>query len=215
MRYKAQAVVRDPRDRILGDAQSVGAEAVHSEAVEDQPHRVTIRASAAALGFVTGFAGLPYVPILAPLPPERHPAARYIGGTILDFWVATQRSLGASGLPFISWEELPQHATPVVEEMYLATDDAYYYTADPLRPVTFEDVQPGDLLVIEDHVGVLYQDRSPGGGGDGILNRWDRILGGYFEPIRDMPLGDAFVSGITVFRLPPPDQPADISGDGG
>jgi hypothetical protein len=215
MRFKAQAVVRDPRDRILGDAQSVGAEGVHADAIEDQPHRVTIRASAAPLGFITGFAGLPYVPILQPVPPERHPAARYIGGTILDFWVATQRSLGATGLPFISWEELPHYATTVVEEMYLATDDAYYYTADPLRPVTFEDVQPGDLLVIEDHVGVLYQDRSPGGGGDGILNRWDRILGGYFEPIRDMPMGDAFVSGITVFRLPPPDSSSGTSDNGG
>ena len=71
----------------------------------------------------------------------------------------------ASALPFLSWEELPQHATTVVEEMFLATDDAYYFTDDPLQPVTFEDVQPGDLLAIEDHVGILYQDRSPGGGG--------------------------------------------------
>jgi len=209
MRYKAQAVIRDPRDRILGEAQSVGAEGVHAAALEDQPHRVTVRASAAPLGFVTGYAGLPYVPILHEVPGGQHPAALYLGGTILDFWIGTQRSMGASGLPFMSWEELPQHAATVVEEMFLATDDAYYFSDDPLRRVTFEDVQPGDLLVIEDHVGILYQDRSPGGGGDGLLNRWDRILGGYFEPIRDMPIGDAFVSGITVYRLPPLEIPAE------
>jgi len=208
MRFKAQAVIRDPRDRILGEAQSAGAESVHAAALEDQPHRVTIRASTAPLGFVTGYAGLPYVPILQPVPPERHPAAQYIGGTILDFWIDTQRSMGASSLPFMSWEELPQYATTVVEEMFLANDDAYYFTDDPLRPVTFEDVQPGDLLAIEDHIGILYQDRSPGGGGDGLLNRWDRILGGYFEPIRDMAMGDAFVSGITVYRLLPLETPA-------
>jgi hypothetical protein len=210
MRFKAQAVLRDPRDRILGEAQSVGAEGVHAAALEDQPHRVTIRASAAPLGFVTGYSGLPYVPILRSVSPEQHPVARYLGGTILDFWVGTQRSMGATALPFMSWEEIPLHATTVVEEMFLATDDAYYFTDDPLRPVTFEDVQPGDLLAIEDHVGILYQDRSPGGGGDGLLNRWDRILGGYFEPIRDMAMGDAFVSGITIYRLPPLAPPADM-----
>ena len=209
MRFKAQAVIRDPRDRILGEAQSVGSEGVHAEALEDQPHRVTIRASAAPLGYVTGYAGLPYVPILRQVPAEQHPTTRYLGGTILDFWIGTQRSMGASDLPFISWEELPEHAAMVVEEMFLGTDDVYYFSDGPLRAVTFEDVHPGDLLVIEDHVGILYQDRSPGGGGDGILNRWDRILGGYFEPIRDMALGDAFVSGITVYRLPSLDGPED------
>ena len=86
--------------------------------------------------------------------------------------------------------------------MFLADDGTYYYTMDPLRPVTFDDVRVGDLLSIEDHVGILYQDRGPGGGGDGVLNRWDRLLGGYFEPLRDMPLGEAFVSGVTVYRLP-------------
>ena len=59
----------------------------------------------------------------------------------------------------------------------------------------------GDLVSIEDHVGVLYQDRGPGGGGDGVLNGVDRLLGGYFEPLRDMPLRDAFISGITVYRI--------------
>ena len=35
------------------------------------------------------------------------------------------------------------------------------------------------------------------------MNRWDRLLGGYFEPLRDMPVEDAFHSGITVYRLTP------------
>jgi hypothetical protein len=89
----------------------------------------------------------------------------------------------------------------VVEEMFLAEDGIYYYTDDPFRPVTFDEVHPGDLLSIEDHVGVLYQDRSPGGGGDGVLNKWDRLLGGYFEPLRGMPVEEAFHSGIIVYRL--------------
>ena len=36
----------------------------------------------------------------------------------------------------------------------------------------------------------------------GVLNGGDRLLGGYFEPLRDMPLEEAFVSGVTVYRLP-------------
>ena len=200
MRFKARAVVRDHRDRILDEAVSLGAERVHADSIAEQPHRVSIRASDAALGVMQAYSGLPYVPVRSGLSPEEHPAARFIGGTILDFWIASQRRLG-SELPFVSWEELPEHATVVVDEMFLAQDGHYYFTLDPLRQVTFDEVGVGDLITIEDHVGVLYQDRSPGGGGDGILNRWDRLLGGYFEPLRDLPLGDAFHSGITVYRL--------------
>jgi hypothetical protein len=35
-----------------------------------------------------------------------------------------------------------------------------------------------------------------------LLNSWDRLLGGYFEPLRDMPVEEAFIAGITVYRLP-------------
>jgi len=202
MRFKAQAVVRDVRDRILDDATSPGPEGVHAVTVAEQPHRVTVRASDAVMGVLLSYSGLPYVPVRAGLAAEAHPATRFIGGTILDFWIAAQRRTGAAELPFFGWEELGAQGSVVVTEMFLATDGNYYYTDDPLRPVTYEEVQVGDLLSIEDHVGVLYQDRGPGGAGDGVLNTWDRLLGGYFEPLRDMPLGDAFVSGITVFRLP-------------
>lgn len=203
MRFKAQAVVRDGRDRVLDEAISPGAAGVHATTIAEQPHRVTVRAGDLALGFVQGYAGLPYVPVSDGLPAAEHPATRFIGGTILDFWIATQRALGAE-LPFFGWEELAKRGTVVVEEMFLAGDGIYYYFDDPLRPVTFDEVQPGDLLSIEDHVGVLYQDRGPGGGGDGVLNTWDRLLGGYFEPLRDMPVGEAFLSGITVYRLAAP-----------
>ena len=162
--------------------------------------RVTVRASGDALGVIQGYAGLPYVPVSNDLLASAHPASRFIGGTVLDFWIATQRALGAADMEFFGWEELGEWGTTVVEEMFLAEDGIYYYTYDPVRPVTFDEVQVGDLLSIEDHVGVLYQDRSPGGGGDGVLNKWDRLLGGYFEPLRDMPVEEAFHSGITVYR---------------
>ncbi|MGD8816815.1 MAG: hypothetical protein PVJ51_06485 [Acidobacteriota bacterium] len=207
MRFKAQAVVRDLRDRVLDEAASPGPEAVHAASIAEQPHRVTVRASDAPLGVLQSYAGLPYVPVLVALPPAEHPATRFIGGTILDFWIATQRSLGAD-LPFFGWQELAARGEVVVEEMYLANDGTYYYTDDPLRPVTFDEVRVGDLVSIEDHVCVLYQDRGPGGPGDGVLNGVDRILGGYFEPLRDLPMADAFVSGITIYRVDTGTDPA-------
>lgn len=200
MRYKAQAVVRDVRDRVRDEAVSPGPEGVHAESLAAQPHRVTVRASDAPLGVLQGWAGLPYVPVRAGLAPAEHPATRFIGGSILDFWIASHNARGA-GLPFFGWQELAERGEVVVAEMYLADDGGYYHSDDPLRAVTFEEVRVGDLLSIEDHVGVLYQDRGPGGGGDGLLNGVDRLLGGYFEPLRDMPLADAFVSGITVYRI--------------
>lgn len=209
MRFKAQAVVRDHRDRVLDEASSPGAEGVHAETLAAQPHRVTVRAGDRPLGMIQGYSGLPYVPLPDGLAPAAHPAERFIGGTILDFWIATQRRLGAGELPFFGWQELPERAAVVIEEMFLAADGTYYHTAEPLRPVTFDEVQPGDLLSIEDHVGVLYQDRGPGGGGDGLLNAWDRLLGGYFEPLRDMPVEEAFLAGITVYRLPEGSGPLD------
>lgn len=202
MRYKAQAVVRDTRDRVLDEAVSPGPEGVHATAIAEQPYRVTVRAGDSALATLQGYAGLPYVPLMTALAPPEHPATRFIGGTILDFWIATQRRLGAD-LPFFGWEQLADHGEVVVAEMYLADDGAYYHSDDPLRPVTFDEVEAGDLLSIEDHVGVLYQDRGPGGAGNGVLDGADRLLGGYFEPLRDMPLRDAFHAGITVYRLDP------------
>jgi len=201
MRYRAQAVVRDVRDRVLDEAASPRPEGVHAADIAAQPHRVTVRAGDGALGVMQGYAGLPYVPLSPGLAPALHPATRFLGGTVLDFWIASQRRLGAEDLPFFPWEELAERGDVVVAEMFLADDGNYYYTYDPLRPVTFDEVRVGDLLSIEDHVGVLYQDRGPGGAGDGVLNGVDRLLGGYFEPLRDMPLSEAFHSGVTVYRV--------------
>ena len=202
MRYKAQAVVRDTRDRVLDEAVSPGPEGVHAADLAQQPHRVTVRAGDTLLATLQGYAGIPYVPIVRELAPAEHPATRFIGGTILDFWIASQRQLGVE-LPFFSWEQLVERGDVVVAEMYLADDGGYYYTDDPLRPVTFDEVRVGDLLAIDDHVGVLYQDRGPGGAGNGVLDGDDRLLGGYFEPLRDLPARDAFHSGITVYRVAP------------
>lgn len=201
MRFKAQAAVRDLRDRVLDEATSPGAEGVHARSVAEQPLRVSVRAGDTLPGAIQAYSGLPYVPVRSDLAPAEHPATRFIGGTVLDFWIATQRSLGAEAMDFFGWERLADRGKVVVREMFLANDGTYYFTDDPLRSVTYDDVAVGDLLAIEDHVGVLYQDRGPGGAGDGVLNSGDRLLGGYFEPLRDMPVGDAFISGITVYRV--------------
>lgn len=202
MRYAVRAVVRDHRDRVLQQAESPGAGAVTEGDPARAPHRVTLQAGEDDFGVMLGYAGLPYVPTVGEVESGRHPVNRYLGGTILDFWLAARRATGAWSGGFVDWERLPEVAGVVVEEMFLASDGAYYHTDDPLRAVSWEDLRPGDLVVIEDHVGVLYEDRGPGGGGDGVLNRWDRALEAYFEPLRQTSLGDAFVSGISVYRLP-------------
>lgn len=199
MRFRARAVLRDHRDRVLGQVLSPGAEAVHAVEPADRPHRVTVRGEEDALLRLRGYGGLPYVP----LSPEaaRSAVGSYIGGTVLAFWIGAVRQQAGTGLPFFGWRQLPARARTVVDEMFLAKDGSYYYTDDPLRPVTYDTVETGDLLAIEDHVGVLLEDRGPDGAPDGVLNRWDRSLEAYFEPLRETALGDAFVSGITVYRL--------------
>lgn len=207
MRFAVRAVIRDLRDRIRQRAESPGAAAVGEESPLAAPHRVTIRGGDDPFGRMLGYAGLPYVPVVDQPELRGRMVERYLGGTILDFWLASLRSADAYAGPLVDWERLPEIAETVVDEMFLANDGAYYWTDDPLRAVTWEEVEAGDLIVIEDHVGVLWQDRGPGGGGDGILNRWDRALEAYFEPLRDTALGDGFVSGITVYRLPEADLP--------
>lgn len=202
MRYAVRAVVRDPRDRILQQVQSPGREAVTETDPTRAPHRVTVLGGEDAFGVLLGYAGLPYVPTVGDVAPGRRPVDRYLGGTVLDFWVAALRDVGAWDGGTVDWEELPRVAEVLVDEMFLANDGAYYYTDDPLQVVSWDGLRPGDLIVIEDHVGVLYEDRGPGGGGNGVLDRWDRALEAYFEPLRETALGEAFVSGISVYRLP-------------
>lgn len=205
MRFGARAVVRDHRDRILQQASSPGAAGVHAAAVADRPHRITVLAGDDAFGRMLGFAGLPYVPVDPATPLQVHPVNLYLGGTVLDFWTAAQNASGMLVDPAPDWQRLDDLADVVVDDMFLATDGGYYYSADPRRAVSWATVRPGDVLAIEDHVGVLFEDRGPGGGGDGVLNRWDRALEAYFEPLRDTSLGDAFVADIRVYRLKAPD----------
>ena len=200
MRFSAQAVVRDHRDRILGRAIAAGAESILASGAA-APHRVTVTAGTDPLGQLQGFAGLPYVPFVGRVVAAQHPAAGRIGGTVLDYWITANRELRSRSLPYFSWEELSNHADLLVDDMFLANDGTYYYSNDPLRPVTFDRVRPGDIVAIDDHIGVLFEDRGPGGGGDGLLNRWDRVLEAYFEPLRDSMMGDAFIADISVLRL--------------
>ena len=198
MRFSARAVTRDHRDRIL-DRTLPLFEQVDASLL-DSVHRVTVRAGSNPLGVLQGYAGIPYVPFPGWPPSIDHPASGYLAGTVLDFWIASHRELGVA-VPFVDPEAIDQVADLIVSDMFLARDGGYYYSEDPLEPVTFEIVAPGDLLVIEDHTGVLFEDRGPGGGGDGLLNRWDRALEAYFEPLRTTLLGDAFVADVAVYRL--------------
>lgn len=203
MRFSARAVVRDHRQRILQQVAAAGAKQVHAPVVHDRPLRVTVFAGDDAFGRMLGFAGLPYVPMAPSTPPQAHPVTLYLGGTILDFWVAAQRDDAslANGVP--DWERLEELADVVVDDMFLGEDGGYYHSSSPRRAVDWQTVRPGDVLAIEDHVGILYEDRGPGGGGDGVLNRWDRALEAYFEPLRETPLDEAFVADIRVYRLRP------------
>lgn len=203
MRFRAQAVIRDSSERFLQRAESPGGDAVSAPSAAQAPHRVTVRAGDDGFGHLLAFAGLPYVPFSAITAPGTHPVERVLGGTVLGFWLQAQRLAGTYHGPLVSWERLDEIADLVVDDMFLANDGTYYFTSDPRQPVTYDAVQPGDLLVIEDHIGVLYEDRGPGGGGDGILNRWDRLLEAYFGPLRDTAAGDAFVADTSVYRLRP------------
>ena len=92
MRFAARAVVRDWRDRILQQVQSASADQVHEPEPSMRPHRITVRAGDDPFGQLMAYAGLAYVPYLSE---EGHPADRFIGGTVLDFWLRAQRAAGA------------------------------------------------------------------------------------------------------------------------
>ena len=200
MRYAARAVVRDGQERILQQVSSPAATEVHVGAESQRPHRVSMRAADDSMGRLQAYAGLPYVPYtnsdLA-----AHPVHDYLGGTVLAYWLSAQRAAGSYDGPLITWERLDQVADVVVDDMFLANDGGYYWTRDPLRAVEWGTVQVGDIVSIEDHVGIAFQDRGPGGGGDGVVNRWDEAWEAYFEPLRTTRLGEAFVSDIRVWRL--------------
>ncbi len=199
MRFMVRAVIRDQRNRILQRSASPGGDEAHATSPSGRPHRVTVRAGDDAFGILQGFAGLPYVPMIGEM--DDHPAERFLGGTVLAFWQASRRRAGDFEGPILPWDRLEDIADRVVDDMFLAVDGAYYWTSDPLRAVGFDVVRQGDILTIDDHAGVLYEDRGPGGAGDGILNRWDRAFEAYFEPLRTTQLGEAFVADIAVWRL--------------
>lgn len=201
MRFAARVVLRDHRDRILQQVTGASAPAVLAADPRARPHRVTVRGGDDPFGRMRAYAGLPYVQMVGDVPAEGHPTTLFLGGTVLDFWVAGLRGAGQWWGGYVPWEALSGQAEVVVDDMFLATDDAYYYSDDPLRAVSWDVVAPGDIVTIDDHVGILLEDRGPGGGGDGILNRWDRILNAYFEPLRENEMGEAFHADIRIYRL--------------
>ncbi len=200
MRFAARAVVRDEQARILQQVSSPAAAEVHADAISGQPHRITVRAADDPIGRLQGYAGLAYVPF-AGSNPAAHPVRAYLGGTVLAYWLSAHQAAGTYDGRLITWESLDQVADIVVDDMFLANDGGYYWTRDPLRPVDWGTVEIGDIVTIEDHVGIIFQDRGPGGGGDGVVNRWDEAWEAYFEPLRTTQLGEAFVSDIRVWRL--------------
>jgi hypothetical protein len=115
--------------------------------------------------------------------------------------LSAQAAAGAYDGQLITWESLDQVADVIVDDMFLANDGGYFWTRDPMRAVDWGTVQIGDIVTIEDHVGIIFQDRGPGGGGDGLVNRWDEAWEAYFEPLRTTRLGEAFVADIRVWRL--------------
>lgn len=200
MRFAARAVVRDGQARILQQVSSPAATEVHANAISEQPHRVTVRAADDPMGRLQGYAGLAYAPFTnSDL--VAHPVHDYLGGTVLAYWLSAQRDAGTYDGQLVTWENLDQVADVVVDDMFLANDGGYYWTRDPLRAVDWSTVQVGDIVTIDDHVGIIFQDRGPGGGGDGMVNRWDEAWEAYFEPLRVTQLGEAFVSDIRVWRL--------------
>jgi hypothetical protein len=206
MRFAARAVVRDWRDRILQQVQSPSAAGVHAASPAARPHRVSVRAADDAMGWLQAYAGLAYVPF-SETDSMPHPVREYLGGTVLTYWLRAQQQAGGYDGRLQTWEQLEAVADVVVDDMFLASDGAYYWTRDPLRPVDWGTVQVGDILAIEDHVGIVFEDRGPGGGGDGVLNRWDEAWEAYFEPLRTTQLGEAFEADISVWRLRPAAAP--------
>lgn len=200
MRFAARAVVRDWQEQILQQVSSPAAAEVHADSTSQRPHRVTVRAADDAIGRLQAYAGLAYVPFTGS-DLAAHPVHDYLGGTVLAYWLSAQQAAGTYDGPLITWESLDQVADVIVDDMFLASDGGYYWTRDPLRAVDWETVQVGDIVTIEDHVGIIFQDRGPGGGGDGLVNRWDEAWEAYFEPLRTTPLGEAFVADIRVWRL--------------
>ena len=203
MRFAARAVVRDTQGSILQQVSSPAAAQVHAAAAFERPHRITVRAGDDAMGRLQGYAGLAYAPFTGS-DLEGHPVHDYLGGTVLAYWLSASRAAGDYAGPLVTWERLDQVAEIVVDDMFLASDGGYYWTREPLRPVDWESVQVGDLVTIEDHVGIIFEDRGPGGAGDGVVNRWDEAWEAYFEPLRKTPLGEAFEADIRVWRLRTP-----------
>jgi hypothetical protein len=206
MRFAARAVVRDWRDRILQQVESPAAEAVGAAGVAEQPHRISVRAADDAFGWLQAYAGLAYVPF-EDTRPQNHPVSTYLGGTVLAYWLRAQQQAGSYDGDLVTWESLDAIADVVVDDMFLANDGSYYWTKDPLRQVEWGVVQPGDIMTIDDHVGIVFEDRGPGGGGDGVLNGWDEAWEAYFEPLRLTRLDEAFVADIRVWRLRPTQSP--------
>lgn len=196
--------------------------------IGDRVFRYTYRGGDDFLGWLTTFFNVPYL-FGSAGQGGRSQAERYIGADCADVLVAALRRAGHRRLDYTSVTGLvsalrkvggpvivrPCPAAPpapLAPSASAAPAPTCAAPGDPPPLAIGEKVRPGDLLALDyvgaadlprdwDHIGVLAEDRGPGGAPDGVLGPEDLFLdSGDGLGLKLAPLGDQGAVRVMALR---------------
>lgn len=203
MRFKIRVALFKRGNRIVPIRRAVapGIEQFDDLGITDAVTRVTVRGTGDdLLSYLKAYYHLPYLDFSEPFPLRMKRVERFIGIDSITAVLGAARLMGY---------ELPQGDTPQSILRKLATlkysrvivgdDGICHPIASPKMRIRFGPfgVKVGDILLSEDHAGVIVADK----GEKGALDGDDIILHAYHNPLGFDPLAQAFIKPFFILRL--------------
>jgi hypothetical protein len=203
MRFKIRVALFKEGNRVvpIRGAIAPGIEQYDELGITDAVTRVTIKGEGDGLvSHLKAFYHLPYLQFPEPLPLRMKRVNRFIGLDSITVILGAIRLSGRELPPGDSPQSVLGKLTTIEYSRLVVADDGICHPlANPKRNINFGSfgVKPGDIILSEDHAGVITEDR----GEKGLLDGEDIVLHAYDQPLSLDPLARAFIKPFFILRL--------------
>ncbi|USN45939.1 MAG: hypothetical protein H6502_02285 [Candidatus Woesearchaeota archaeon] len=185
MRYRV--VITTPTQKVA----SPGQESRHKGSVSEEVHRISRKGNTGNDIVDQGFSlcNNPYIWGSASWTGSNkdNQAERFVGSDCADLCVAAARLAGEEDLHYSGSVDLSQNRSKMLAEIKSVNIRGVYFQEG--GPIKFdEDIQPGDFVYWQNHIGILARDNPP----IGYLSENDTVLHTLFKEPREEPISTIY-----------------------